>query len=667
MNQKHYQLLALFTSSVKKNFTFDELASKLQIGERALRNYVTDINDFLASKGFHKIAIMPDKTLSLDSSSQELQLIQKECYSINIYQYHFSLEERITAIKLLLYKENLVTTTMIIHSLDISKKTCLTDMQYVLRDLEKEGTPWTSTNQGYSIDSSEFYRRDQLINHICSRPDAAGAIFFTGIDIWISKQFHLEVFQTKVFPLLMAWQKENNLNIEGYQFNQLVWILVVIVNRLNSGNSLIGFPCSCDARIVLMAESLYAHLNEILTCSPSSEEIQFLATFLEGLSLIQTNENHFGNIPTNIVIRSFLVGISNELNFQIANDSLLFDMLSIHIKSILSLLERKTAFEQTFFDELKEEYPDIYSAVKNNLYILEQSFHCEYDEKETAFLMMHIAAAVSRILTQNQFFQILIVCNTGVAAATYLTEKLKYHCKIDKIQAVPLFKIFDLLEQSKIQPDLIISLCPLPDLKIPVVYISQALNRQDLFLIQEKLSECRKTKMNGLNKHFMIDDNISSAIRSNVYSSHILSPERILLDVEADTWQEAIRLGANLLLEEGFINEGYIQAIINNVSANGPYFVFWPGIALAHADAGPFYIPFSASLIRLKQSITFGHEANDPVKYVLCFVASDTTENEDKILTTINLASNTSLFQHLDTRMTSEDACQMIEKFELQL
>lgn len=108
MNQKQYQLVTLFTSSEKKKYTYKELEKMLHIGKRSINNYIAEINDFLHENGFHKIQILPDSTLVLDSSINELGMIRKRYYSRPLYEYHFSSEERTSIIKLLLGRQNLV-------------------------------------------------------------------------------------------------------------------------------------------------------------------------------------------------------------------------------------------------------------------------------------------------------------------------------------------------------------------------------------------------------------------------------------------------------------------------------------------------------------------------------------------------------------------------------
>lgn len=75
-------------------------------------------------------------------------------------------------------------------------------------------------------------------------------------------------------------------------------------------------------------------------------------------------------------------------------------------------------------------------------------------------------------------------------------------------------------------------------------------------------------------------------------------------------------------------------------------------------------LPFTASLIRLKQPVPFHNELTDPVKYILTFAASDLPQNDEQMISFIKLASSPTLFQHLDHAKTPEDACRIIAQAE---
>ena len=49
------------------------------------------------------------------------------------------------------------------------------------------------------------------------------------------------------------------------------------------------------------------------------------------------------------------------------------------------------------------------------------------------------------------------------------------------------------------------------------------------------------------------------------------------------SWEESLRISAQPLLENGFVQESYIEAIVDNVIQNGNYIILLPEIAMPHA------------------------------------------------------------------------------------
>ena len=96
----------------------------------------------------------------------------------------------------------------------------------------------------------------------------------------------------------------------------------------------------------------------------------------------------------------------------------------------------------------------------------------------------------------------------------------------------------------------------------------------------------------------------------------------IRTNVSCKNWQDAIRAGANLLLQEACIEPRYIEAIIRH-HMELPYMVIAPGIMLAHARSEEGARAVGLSMITLAEPIAFGSELNDPVKLVITLATTD--------------------------------------------
>lgn len=107
----------------------------------------------------------------------------------------------------------------------------------------------------------------------------------------------------------------------------------------------------------------------------------------------------------------------------------------------------------------------------------------------------------------------------------------------------------------------------------------------------------------------------------------ILTKDFVRTGVSASDWKEAIREGVKPLLEKGYIEERYEEAILENFKELGPYMVIAPGVVLSHARPENGVVQMGMSIVNLLEGVKFGHETNDPVYLVITLAASDNTSH----------------------------------------
>ena len=107
----------------------------------------------------------------------------------------------------------------------------------------------------------------------------------------------------------------------------------------------------------------------------------------------------------------------------------------------------------------------------------------------------------------------------------------------------------------------------------------------------------------------------------------ILTKDFVRTGVSASDWKEAIHEGVKPLLEKGYIEERYEEAILENFKELGPYMVIAPGVVLSHARPENGVVQMGMSIVNLLDGVKFGHETNDPVYLVITLAASDNTSH----------------------------------------
>lgn len=102
-----------------------------------------------------------------------------------------------------------------------------------------------------------------------------------------------------------------------------------------------------------------------------------------------------------------------------------------------------------------------------------------------------------------------------------------------------------------------------------------------------------------------------------------LTNELVQFNKGFSDWQEAIRFSSKGLVEQGFIQESYVDAMVESVKEFGPYIVIAPNIAMPHArpEAGTNKVGFAVTVLE------------EPVWF------SDQPEHQAKLLVTLSCVS----------------------------
>ncbi|WP_210135776.1 PTS sugar transporter subunit IIA [Staphylococcus sp. GDX8P80P] len=93
-------------------------------------------------------------------------------------------------------------------------------------------------------------------------------------------------------------------------------------------------------------------------------------------------------------------------------------------------------------------------------------------------------------------------------------------------------------------------------------------------------------------------------------SLEILSKNKIILEDNVDTWEQAIEYASQPLLEQHIIEKNYVDSMIKSVQEFGPYIVIAPEIAIAHARPDGNVNEVGLSLLKLNNHINFSEDGH---------------------------------------------------------
>ncbi len=146
--------------------------------------------------------------------------------------------------------------------------------------------------------------------------------------------------------------------------------------------------------------------------------------------------------------------------------------------------------------------------------------------------------------------------------------------------------------------------------------------------------------------------------------SDIIGKELIQLNVRAKNWEDAIRRGTCPLVTHKKVTPEYVNKIIEIAHTTGPYIVITKHVALPHAPSEFGALDSAIGITTLETPIEFGNEANDPVKYLFCLSAKDSSSHLEVMTELVQLLENEDFFRLLDNAKNPSEITDYIKTIE---
>ncbi len=117
----------------------------------------------------------------------------------------------------------------------------------------------------------------------------------------------------------------------------------------------------------------------------------------------------------------------------------------------------------------------------------------------------------------------------------------------------------------------------------------------------------------------------------------LVDANRVSFHKSFENWEDAIWAAAGPLLNEGAIEDAYVNAMINSVKEHGPYIVFAPNIAMPHCQQGAEGVHKTAiSFMKVEEPVCF--EEGNPEKDARLFFVLASQNNDQHMANMEKLA-----------------------------
>lgn len=693
MNQRSTKIVQLL-SKEKDEITVSGFAEYFQVSQKTIRNDLKEINGVLKENRKKEIVIKSGGKIKIPENFEKSLSVLIEG---NLNTYKLSKEERKQiAAAMIVNSTGYITLATIADCLLVSRATIINDLKKI-KEFIRQGNLDVSShaNKGLLIEGAESDKRKFLFRllspSVCTYENQKSVV---------AEYVNVQAGDQNIIQKILSEQEERyKKHLSDQSFREIILFLRIMINRNQQGEFLES-QTDKDSENYMFALDILKYISQYCNITISEDDIRSLSGFLDRMRYIKRESFHKNTVVIQMVTREYISGVSGELGVNLNMDYDFFENLSNHLESIFSAPPMEYQ-EADFIEEVLEDNQEVLDVVVDQMSVIYKFTNRKLTDIEIKYIAIHVCAALERKRNKEISFRVIVACHAGIGTSMLLLEKLKNHFQFQIVDVISAHQAMNLKPDSA---DFVISTVPLESCALEYIVVSAAFNDTDYIRVGNRVEALRNSKnlLDGteeehLNARGLIDKidpivyemvtpqeqakivmkELRGVIRNyfkqsvendaniiSPYLHHLLREENIQVDVECEDWQEAVRKSGEILEEKGYIEQRYVDAMINSILEHGPYVVLSQGFAMPHAKVEEGGIRLGMSLIRLKNPVPFGIEELDPIEFVCCLSVVDHKSYLKAFFHLVNMLKNEDYKVLLREAKSAEEIAKIITKYE---
>lgn len=563
---------------------------------------------------------------------------EKSFFNFNEFIFQ---EERLFMIILYTFIKNGILSNFHFQDLlNMSKNSIVLDLKKVRKICSQFNVEYIySRSHGYDISGDEIDIRSLAgfsISKLLVNP--VGEMILTYIlNAWDYNE-DIETINNQVMKIA----KKYNVTFVYDRIKQFIFFLCFLVNR-SSGNKL-----NIDKEDVeyVKRHPLYPMGKQIaleILNQNSDKEAIFLTIHLLG-ALQGTEKFHkdklFMDLTTEIIERVKAITGSSFNDIDKLRETLFEHLVSAYFR-----IKFNIKIVNPFTNQIMNDYNELYYLVEKAIHPLEKVLGKKIPEDEVAYFTIHFGGQLHEsTVTSKRTFKALAICPNGISSSLIMVSQLKELFPMIEFSRVNTLEQARQLENNEY--DMVFSTTYFKtDRKLYI--IKPILNKVEKEMLKKEVYEdfdldrfinridvAKVIKI--IEKHASIKNKqaLYEDISSLLYGieetwdqgvknlTELLDKRFIQFTDKKMDWAEAIRYASKPLIENEYITEKYVDAMIENVKKIGAYIVLAPKVAIPHARPDNGVNKLGISLLHLKHPVDFnmGGENDEDRQVQLIFI-----------------------------------------------
>ncbi|MGL6167176.1 MAG: BglG family transcription antiterminator [Fusobacteriaceae bacterium] len=653
----------------KNIMTIKSLSEIFSVSERSIRYNLEAIDDYLTKNkigGIKRVSKGQIEIIDIENIKLYLLKLKNEFKNEDLTQI-----EREEYILVNLIHKNGINIKELSEKLNISRTTVKNDLNDFLSKLKSKNIKLVVEHKkGLVLLGEEEEIRREFLNLIIKHYS------HKNIKILISKELGI-AYENKLKKLILKMEEKINSSITDEAYNIISCYLEISLGRIKCGKRLQKIANENFLEKTHEYENLKRLILELeidFNINFGKFEILKLTDYFHGSHIYNPKFSYYENwVSTELLVQKILERFSHIYKDDFTRDLTLFEGVLNHIKPLIYRLKNNQKLENSIYKEVIESYPELFYQTKQSLEELEDFIDLKLTEDEIAFVLMHFKGAIDRKIKSSMIKKrVLLVCGLGYGTSNLLAQQLLDNYEVEITDIIPVHR-FDTLDM-KLKYDIIVTTVASNffNTSKKVIEVAALLNEKDkenlkkngflnknkkislkkLMMVIEKNSSIPNTKKLKFELLEKFGDKIVNDIFENTELSKFLPLQNIKFEVESNSWQEAVKEGGKILLENSAITESYITNMIETVEKYGSYIVIAPRFAIPHSRNNGEVMKSLASLIRLKNPVIFPN--NKSVSIIFTFSSIDNKEHLQALKELTEFITDKKLLEVIDNAKKEE-------------
>ncbi len=585
------------------NIPLAELAQKLNVSTRTIRNDIKVLNDILEDSAF--IEIEQGECCFYITDHYELE---ERKISLEKMQRDFDSPQKRVAyiIKTLMTNDKPYSMEELAYDMNLGRTTLYNEIKKLNEVLKNYGLSIEGTqNAGIQLKGEELQLRLFILEHI--------------YDMIYEEEAIQENIQNCIETLFEQYRLESTTEKNFFHY------VVMSVDRIQSGHSLKYM----DEKFYVLQKSnawdiiqtVANELRPLLNKEISIEEKLFMTIPLAGMRTPTDLENISKmELKQNIdeVVEEIIASIGYELNLYLKKDNLQKDFY-YHISFMVNRLQFGYVLKNPLAEEITKKYPLAYKMAKIAAKVVEEKYHVTVPEDEVGYITAYFGAYILEYsIVQQKPYKIALICSTGRGTARLIASQLKK--LLDHNAEMDLYSEKQVTAELLNDYDIVFSTVTLPfESKKQIIRIKDIFDEKELLLHIQKVKYLEKV------------DFLGEETSGVSLIAALLEEDTFFLLDEKKGYLENTKVMIEKLTEKGFVDEQFWERISER--EKNSTMVFGHNVAFPHTvnkqREGKLVFALGVSTKKLKS------ECGENVQLIFLLALPKNKELDDSVLVRI--------------------------------